>query len=344
MSTRMETRTFIHFMDQEVKLNTNLGNMGDDTMRAVRFHAYGGPEELVIEQVSRPQAEAGEVLVRVYASGVNPIDWKIRRGLLKNIMVQSLPITPGSEFAGTIEMLGPSVAAFEEGQAVYGRGGRGTYAEYVVAAADSVSPKPRNISFDQAASVPVGARTAWIALFNLANLQAGQLVLVHGASGGVGNYVVQLARSKGAHVIGTTSIDNLNFVRSLGAETVIDYNATLFEDVVRDVDVVVDTVGGRTQDRSWPVIKPGGILIAVGRPPEEETAAHYGVRTASTLVDQRTPLLTSTEPLQEITNLIEAGILTPQLGKIFPLESAGQAQALSETGHGRGRIVLNIAN
>jgi NADPH:quinone reductase-like Zn-dependent oxidoreductase len=313
-------------------------------MRTVHFYVYGGPEQLVVEQVPRPEPQVGEVLVRVYAAGVNPIDWKIRKGLFKDVRPVPLPFTPGSELAGTVEALGPGVTAFQKNQAVYGRGAKGAYADYAIISADSLAQKPHNISFDQAASVPVGARTAWIALFSLADLQAGQQVLVHGAAGGVGNYAVQLARWKGAHVIGTVSFDNLEFVHSLGAEVVIDYNTTSFEHVAHDVDVVIDSIGGSVQDRSWSLLKPGGILVAIGHPPAEEMAAHYGVRTASTVLDQRVPPRLSTEPLQEISALIESGMLLPQAGKIFPLEEAAQAQALSETGHGRGRIILHIAD
>ena len=317
--------------------------MPDNTMRTVHFYAYGGPEQLVVEHVPRPEPQAGEVLVRVYAARVNPIDWKIRKGFFKDVRPVPLPFTPGSELAGTVELLGPGVTAFEIGQAVYGRGAKGAYADYAVIPADALAHKPRNISFDQAASVPIGARTAWMALFSLADLQAGQQVLVHGAAGGVGNYAVQLARWKGAHVIGTASFDNLEFVRALGAEIVIDYHTTPFEQAAYDVDVVVDPIGGQTQDRSWPLIKPGGMLVAIGHPPAEDMAAKHGVRTASTVLDQQVPPRLLTEPLQEISALIESGLLLPQVGRVFPLEEAAQAQALSETGHGRGRIVLHIA-
>jgi NADPH:quinone reductase-like Zn-dependent oxidoreductase len=318
--------------------------MPDHTMRAVHFYAYGGPEQLVVEHIPRPVPQAGEVLVRVYAAGVNPIDWKIRKGVFKDVRPVSLPFTPGSELAGTVELLGPGVTAFEIGQAVYGQGAKGAYADYAVISADSLAPKPHNTNFDQAASVPVGARTAWLALFSLADLQARQQVLVHGAAGGVGNYAVQLARWKGAHVIGTASFSNLEFVRALGAEVVIDYHTTPFEQVAHEVDVVVDPIGGETQDRSWSLIKPGGMLIAVGHPPAEDMAAQHGVRTASTILEQRVPPRLSREPLQEISDLIESGLLLPQVGRVFSLEDAAQAQTLSETGHGRGRIVLHIAD
>ena len=313
-------------------------------MRAVRFYAYGGPEQLVLEHVPPPEPEAGEVLVRVYTAGVNPIDWKIRKGFFKGERAVPLPFTPGSELAGTVELLGPGVTGFKIGQGVYGRGAKGAYADYAMIAANQLSDIPHNISFDQAASVPVGASTAWMALFSLADLQAGQKVLVHGAAGGVGNYAVQLAHWKGAHVIGTASSNNLEFVHALGAETVIDYASTPFEQVLHDVDVIVDPIGGETQDRSWSLIKPGGMLVAVGHPSAEDKAAKYGVRTASTVLAQRVPSGFSMGPLREISALIESGLLLPKVGKVFSLEEAAQAQVLSEMGHGRGRIVLHIAD
>ena len=318
--------------------------MLDDLMRIIRFYAYGGPEQLILEHIPRPEPAAGEVLVRVYAAGVNPIDWKISKGCFKDMRPCPLPFTPGIELAGTIEQLGPCITCFTVGQVVYGRGAMGTYANYTVIAAEGLVSIPHHLSFDQAASIPVGASTAWLALFGLADLHAGQRVLIHGAAGGMGNYAVQLATWKGAHVIGTTSSKNLEFVRTLGAETVIDYTTTPFEQVVQEVDVVVDPLGGEIQERSWPLLKPGGILVAVGHPSAQEMAAKYSVRTASTVLAQPVPPGHVTEPLREISTLIESGCLLPQMGKVFPLEEAAQAQALSETGHGRGRIVLHIAN
>jgi NADPH:quinone reductase-like Zn-dependent oxidoreductase len=315
-----------------------------ETMRAVRFHRFGGPEQLILERVPRPEPQAGEVLIRVHAAGVNPIDWKVRQGWFKDVIPLALPSTPGTEFAGTVERLGVGVTAWRPGQAVYGREGKGAYAEYTITPAGSLFPKTDNISFDQAASVPVGARTAWIALFLLADLQVGQRVLIHGAAGGVGNYAVQLARWRGAYVIGTASSNNLALVHSLGAETVIDYQVTPFERVVQQVDVVLDPIGGETQERSWPLIKPGGVLIAIGHPADEESASQHGVRTLSAVANQGVPLRPAVEPLQIIANLIESGELLPQPGKVFPLEEAREAQTFSETGHGRGRIILHIAD
>jgi NADPH:quinone reductase-like Zn-dependent oxidoreductase len=315
-----------------------------ETMRAVRFQQFGGPEQLIVERVPRPEPQAGEALIRVHAAGVNPIDWKVRQGWLRNVRPIPLPATPGNEFAGTIDHVGAGVMGIQPGQAVFGREGNGAYAEYTIAPAESLIPKPDNISFDQAASVPVGARTAWIALFLLADLQAGQHVLIHGAAGGVGNYAVQLARWKGAHVTGTASANNLEFVRSLGAETVIDYQTTPFERVAHEVDVIVDPIGGETQERSWPLIKPGGVLVAIGHPADEEKARGHGVRTLSTAATQGAPFHPASEPLQAIASLLASGALVPQPGRVFPLEEAAQAQAFSETGHGRGRIILHVAD
>jgi len=315
----------------------------DATMQAVRFHAYGGPEQLLLERVPRPEPRAGEILVSVHAAGVNPIDWKIRAGLMRASMSRPLPSTPGGDLAGTVAAVGGGVAAFQRGQAVYGRG-NGSYAEYATAPAEWLAPMPRNLTFDQAAAVPAGARIAWVALFDLADLRPGQRVLIHGAAGGAGNYAVQLARWKGAHVIGTASGGNAAFVRSIGAETVIDYQAVPFERAVRGVDVVVDLIGGETQDRSWQALKPGGILVAIGHAPDEDSAERHGVRTVSTILGQRSPPQGAIDPLTAISALLESGIVTPQVGPVFTLEHAGRAQALSETGHGRGRIVLHVAD
>ena len=310
--------------------------MTDNAMRAVRFHDYGPPENLVVERVPRPEPKAGEVLVRVHAAGVNPVDWKIRKGLLKSNMPVSLPSTPGADLAGIVEAVGPGVTAFQKGQAVFGRA-TGSYAEYAIAPAGSLAPKPRDLTFDQAASIPIGACTAWKAIFDVGGLQAGQRLLVHGAAGGVGSFAVQFGRWKGAHVMGTASASNIEFVRSLGAETVIDYNATPFESVVHDVDVVLDTVGGAVQDRSWQVLRQGGILVETAGPAPEETAKKFGVRASNVQSNVTTDLL------KQISDLIESGALVPETGRIFSLEEASKAHALSETGHGRGRIVLHIA-
>jgi NADPH:quinone reductase-like Zn-dependent oxidoreductase len=326
-----------------------------ETMRAVRYHAHGAPDTLEVEEVPRPVPQAGEVLVRVHAAGVNPLDWKIRQGWWRDSLPRTLPAIPGIDLAGVVAAIGPEVTTLQVGQAVYGSNqaflgnGTGTYAEYAIAPARWQAPKPRNLSFDQAATVPTGAGTAWSGLFEVGKLQAGQRLLVHGAAGGVGGYAVQLGRWTGAEVIGTASAGRAEFVRSLGAQTVVDYTTTAFERVVHDVDVVLDTIGGETQERSWQVLKPGGMLVAVAAV-AEETARKHGVRTVEDMAREhgvRTGMPSwppSADVLGRLGELIESRALVALLGPVFPLVEARQAHALSETGHGQGRIILHVAD
>jgi NADPH:quinone reductase-like Zn-dependent oxidoreductase len=310
--------------------------MSDNNMKAIRFHDFGGTEVLVLEEVARPQPQADQVLVRVKAAGVNPADWKMREGLYKGFMQLPLPYTPGLEAAGTIETIGEGVSKFQRGQAVYGPV-MGGYAEYALAAAKDLMPKPAHLTFEEAASVPVGSLTAWQAVIEEAKIQPGQTVLVHGAAGGVGLYALQFARWKGASVIGTASASNLEFVRSLGAEQVIDYNQAPFETLLHDVDVVVDTVGGDLPERSLKVLHPGGMLVTVAARLSPEMGKEQGLRVLSAG-------RASAEKLGQISELLASKQIKPVVGKVFPLSEARQAQELSQTGHGRGRIVLHIAD
>jgi NADPH:quinone reductase-like Zn-dependent oxidoreductase len=306
------------------------------TMRAVRFHEYGSPTALVVDEVERPQAREGQVLVRVHAAGVNPVDWKLRKGLLKDYMPLELPHTGGLDLSGIVEEVGPGVTGFQKGQAVFGRG-TGAYAEYALVDAATLARKPDTLSFEEAATIPVGAATAWATLVEGANIQPGQRVLIHGGAGGVGLWAVQLAHWKGAHVIATTSTDNVDFVRSLGADEVIDYKTTRFESVVSGVDAVIDTVGGELEARSWPLLKQDGVLVEVAGMASEEMAKKHTARVGAFTSQPTTAVLT------EISTLIGAGTIHPEVGRVFALSEIGQAQTLSETGHGRGRIVVNVA-
>lgn len=311
---------------------------GDGTMRAVRFHDYGGPEKLVIEQVSVPQPGDGSVLVWVHAAGVNPVDWKIRAGWMREFRPIPLPSGTGRDFAGVIEAVGPGVTGFTKGQAVYGMADTGSYAEYALASVKDIAPKPHALSFDEAASVPIGAVTAWRALFDVANLEAGQDVLVQGAAGGVGLFLVQLARWKGAHVTGTASAANQEFVRSLGAKA-IDYRATPVENVVHGMDVVVDAVGGDVLAKSYQLLRPGGILVTIAGRPDEEAARRYGVRTANL-----GPVSGASDVLRQLNDLLQSGTIKPHVEEVLPLDQAADAQRLSETGHGQGHIILHVAD
>jgi len=282
-------------------------------------------------------------LVRVRAAGVNPIDTAIRAGLVQNRVPITLPGIPGVELSGTIEEVGPDITTFVQGQAIYSNCisniGNGSSVEYMLLPVNTVFPMPRNLNFDQAATVAHGARTAWSGLFEYGDLQPGQRVLVQGGSGGVGIYAVQLAHLKGVYVISTTSTQNMEFVRGLGADEVIDYTQTNFEDVVKEVDMVYDCVGGEVMERSWQTLKQGGILISAIGFPSEETASQLGVRCARVMYPKDMSAM-----LQQITAFIEAGEIKPHIRKIFSMEEAPQAHALCETRHGRGRIIFHIAD
>lgn len=310
------------------------------TMKAVQIHSYGGSEVLVYEDVPRPEPTSTEVLIRVHAASVNPLDWKIREGYMQDMIPASLPLTLGLDVAGVVEAVGSDVNTISVGQDVYSAVSDmvhfGGYADYVVRAVDYVAPKPKTLDYVQAASVPVVAATAWQGLFDVGNLTQGQKVLIHAAAGGVGMFAVQLAKSQGAYVIGTASTHNVEFVKSLGADEVIDYTTTSFEQVVRDVDIVLDTLGGDTQTRSWGILKAGGILVATAAFPPQEVAIQHNVRAAMVMVNPTATVLT------EIATLIDAGKITTVVDTVLPLAEARRAQELSQQGHTRGKIVLQV--
>ncbi len=278
------------------------------------------------------------MLVQVRAAGVNPIDWKFRSGQLRAFMPLELPHILGLDLAGTVSEVGPDAAGFAVGDEVFGRG-QGAYAEYATALAHSIAQKPEALSFEQAATLPVGGVTAWWGLFETAGLESGQRLLVHGGAGGVGGLAVQLGRWKGAHVIATTSTRNIDFVRSLGADEVVDYSASRFEDGVHDVDVVLDTVGGDVTERSWRVLRKGGILVSAAGMPQPERAEQHGVRTSGV---QAPPAIRPI--LDQLAALVVDGKLKPLVGERFPLAEVEAAHRASETGHGRGRIILEVSD
>jgi NADPH:quinone reductase-like Zn-dependent oxidoreductase len=310
-------------------------------MIAVRVHRYGGPDELVVEETAVPEPSESEALIRVSAAGVGPWDALVRTG--RSGLPQRLPLTPGSDIAGIVEKLGADGAEtlLEPGDAVYGVTNpsfTGGYAQYAVAALGSIARKPSSISFAEAASAPVVAVTAWEMLFDHADLRAGQTVLVHGAAGNVGAYAVQLARWCGAHVVGVGSASDENYVRGIGAATFIDYATQRFEQAVHDVDVVIDTVGGESQERSFPIIRRGGILVSSVSLPSEEDARRFGVRTAYFIVT------VTTERLNQIARLVDQGILKIDLGIVLRLADARKAHEMlaGKVAHPRGKIVFDI--
>jgi len=298
--------------------------MAAQTIQAIRTYQYGGPEQLRLERIERPVPQAGEVLVRVHAAGVNPLDWKLRQGLLKDFFPLSFPHIPGWDLAGVVEEVGADVTAFRKGQAVFGQSTHGTYAEYTPASINTLALKPKTISFDKAAAIPVGATTAWQGLFDHGGLQTSQRVLIQGASGGVGSFAVQFARWKGAYVIGTTSTPNVDLVRSLGANEVIDYTSTLHEGTVHDMDLVFNTVGGKTLESSLYAVKRGGTLVSIAGQPSQEKAQQLGVHVVSFSAH------VSSELLHTFAQLIDEGHVEVIMGKTFPLSEAEQAHKLSE--------------
>jgi len=305
-------------------------------MKAVTIDQYGDQSVLNYVDVERPEPKSDEVLVQTRAAAVNPVDWKIRDGL-GELFGLKLPIVLGCEIAGTIEKVGNDVRDFKEGAAVYGYVSlqrNGGYAEYTIAKTDEIALKPENLDFENAAAVAVGALTSWQAIFDSANLQGGQRILITGASGGVGSMAVQLAKAKGALVIATASGKNEDFVRSLGADEFIDYTREKFEAVVKEVDVVYDTVGGDTLDRSFQTLKRGGFLVTTVAPPSEEKAEKFDVRIAMVGVEP------SAKQLGEINQLIAAGKLKTHVATVLPLAEVRKAHQLSESGRTRGKIIL----
>lgn len=306
------------------------------TMKAVRIHSFGGPETLVLEDVPIPEPKPNELLVRIFAAGVNPVDWKIREGHLGQL---PLPQTMGVDFSGIVEETGSRVGDFSAGDAVFGEVGDegGGYCEFTTTPAGNVVRKPGRLDFIQAAALPVASLTAWQAIFDVGRLHAGQKILIHAAAGGVGSFAVQFAKLIGAQVIGTASSASAEYVRSLGADQVIDYRSTRFEDVVRDADVVFDTVGGETQDRSFKALKRGGILVSIVQPPKQPLAVEHHV-TADFMRQKPNPA-----ELARIGDLVASGKVRVNVETILPLSEARKAQELSQSGHAHGKIILQVA-
>ncbi|HEY2926213.1 NADP-dependent oxidoreductase [Piscinibacter sp.] len=310
-------------------------------MKAVRFHQYGDAEVLRFEDAPMPQFGENDVLIRVHASGVNPSDCQFRRGDYRAFVPLTLPFIPGWDVAGTIDAVGAKVTRFKPGDAVFAMADmfrNGAYAQYIAVRANEVAMAPNSLPPEQAAGVPLAALTAWKALFDDAALKAGQSVLVHAGAGGVGLFAIQLARRAGARVIATASAANHELLRQLGAHQVIDYRAGDFAAGLKDIDVVLDTVGGETRERSWPVLRPGGTLAAIAMPPPDEARARrHGVRAVPVRVQPHG------ERLADIARLIDAGELKVMIDRVLPLAYAAAAQRYSEERHARGKIILRIA-
>ena len=328
--------------------------MSTAMMKAIQIHAYGGPEVLTYEEVPRPTAGPGEVLLRVVAAGVNPSDWKTRSGFAdfpesRRPPRPRLPLILGHDISGIVEAVGPDVTLFEPGDAVYGQtrigealaGGTGTYigayAEYTTTFVTNLAPKPATIDHLHAAAIPTAALTAWQALFDYGKLEAGQSVLINGAAGGVGHLAVQLAKARGARVIAVASGRHETFLREIGADHFIDYTTTPFEQAAHEVDLVVDAVGARDGDRLLDVIKRGGRLVPVF------LGQYSAARAASASVTISLCLMRAdAAQLSEVSRLIDSGRVRVALETVMPLREARRAHEYGESQHLRGKIVLRV--
>lgn len=313
------------------------------TMKAVRVHEYGGPEVLKYEDAPRPEPAEGEILIRIHAAGVNPVDWKVRAGYFKDFVPFPIPFVPGTALSGKVATLGPGAQGYAVGDEVFGSsefGRSGSYAEYTTTKSALIAAKPRSLNHIHAAAVPVSALAAWQALFGkgMIDPKPGQTILIHGAAGGVGSFAAQLAKWRGARVIGTASAKNESFLRELGVDQFVDYQKRPFEEVVQDVDAVLDTIGGDVEKRSWKVLKPGGVLASLVAqqlsPPRNAAPGSRGVPVNAGLAAPR---------LVEIAKLLDAGTVKVTVSEVLSLAEARRAQEMSQSGHVRGKVVLNVA-
>jgi len=309
-------------------------------MNVVQIRQYGQPEVLSFEQIPRPKPAPGELLVRVLAAGVNPVDLKTRAGggIAGRCGTDYFPLILGWDISGIVEEIGPGASGFKVGDAVFGMPRfpdvAAAYAEYVTAPAVDLALKPESIDHIHAAALPLVSLTAWQALFEAADLKAGQRILIHAAAGGVGHIAVQLAKWKNAFVIGTASGRNAEFLADIGLDQFVDYQTHRFEDMAADVDVVLDTMSGDVRERSWAVFKPGGVIVSILGPPSAETATRYRVRTAAVLVHP------DGNQLAEIAALVDEGTLRPNVEAVYSLAEAAQAHGHVQEGHTRGKVVL----
>jgi NADPH:quinone reductase-like Zn-dependent oxidoreductase len=302
-------------------------------MRVIRFHDFGPSERLQVEEAERPQPGPGQVLARIRAAGVNPVDWKLRQGLFPERA--RLPFVSGQDFAGTVEAAGPG-AEFRPGEAIFGFA-EGTYAEFALAEAGAIARLPQTLSFETAAALPTAGLTALQMVESAARVEPGQVVLIHGAGGAVGSLALQLARRRGARVYATALGADLGYVLELGADKAIDSRAQRFEDAVGKVDVVLDLVGGELQARSYGVLRPGGVLVSSVGLADPDAAARHQVRAVAFFMQR------SARDLAAVGALAAGGALRVRLGRLLPFEQAREAQDLLQRGEAHGKVVLRVA-
>lgn len=310
-------------------------------MRAAQINQYGEQDVLrTVTDAPKPTINSDEILVEVHAASVNPFDWKVMAGQVQSMAQLTFPATLGGDVAGVVAEIGEDVTGFSVGQEVYGQAnalsGQGSFAEFTSVKPGSVAPKPAGIDFVTAAALPLTAVSAYQALIDTMHLQEGQRVLIHGGAGGIGTLALQIAKKAGAYVVTTAGPEDLDYVRELGADEVVDYTSQQFEDVAHDMDAVYDTIGGETQTRSFSTLKKGGVIVSMVQQPDEALAQQHEVR-ASMQFTQLTP-----ERLQAVSKLVESGALTVTVDKVFPLEQAAEALDYLHTGHHRGKVVIRV--
>lgn len=310
-------------------------------MKAARIHAYGDASQIKIEDAPLPTLNDDDVLIRVVATSVNPVDWKIRKGYLKAMIPYQMPLIMGWDVSGIVERTGPAVTRFKPGDAVYSRpdiARNGAYAEYVAVRESEIAFKPATVSHVEAASLPLVSITAWESLFTTAGLSKGQRVLIHAGAGGVGSIAIQLAKAKGAHVTTTASAAKSALVKSLGADDVIDYRTQDVANLAKDMDVVFDTVGGEVQEKSWGTLKPGGFLVSITDRPSEDRARAEGKRAGFVFIGPNALILT------DLAGMVDAGQVRPIIGAEYGLNDTARAQEASEAGRATGKIVIYVGH
>lgn len=310
-------------------------------MKAAQISAYGGKDTLrVTSDAPKPAPGPKQVLVEVRAAGVNPFDWKVREGYMKDAVPMALPATLGGDVAGIVAEIGEGAEGFTIGQAVYGQAnalsGQGSYAEYTPVKATQLAVKPESIDFATAAALPLAATSAYQALVDHIGLQKGQKILIHGGAGGIGSLAIQVAKHLGAYVATTATDDGLEFVKKLGTDEVIDYKAQDFSEVLKNYDSVFDTVGGETNKKSYAVLKKGGALVSMVEQPDEELVKQHEV----TYTAQATK--PTTERLEAVAELVDKGIVKPVIDRVFPLDEAAEALEYLKTGGPTGKVVIQV--